>query len=428
MLLITGLAMLLILAVILVRGKVIPSVVLSILPIIGAFVVGASLTDTMTYVAKGMISVLPVVALFIFSITYFGVMSDAGLFDRIIIFLAKKIGKSIYSVLAVTAIIAMIAHLDGSGVATLLITVPAMLPVYDKLKIRRLPLALTVSLVIAVMNMLPWGGPTARAATVIGVDPSYVWHQMIPLQIIGVALIFITLIFIARIEKKKSDFTPCEDVQGNLKELSNEELALKRPKLWWPNLIITVIMLAALLAGIPSIIAFMVGCAIVIPLNYRTTKEQGARIKAHAKNILPMAFTIIGAGALLGVLDGTGMVDALANGLLTIVPDTMKSFMHVIVGLLTTPMSVLLDADTMMYGILPIVVQAAGSAGVSPVSVASIFIIGHNFGITLCMTNAAVYFGLGLYGLEYKDAFKYSIGWMLGLGSIMILLSALIVA
>ncbi len=427
MLLVVAILMLLIMAFFLIRGKVIPSVVLTILPIIGALVVGTSFTDTMTFVAKGMISVLPVVALFIFSITYFGVMSDVGLFDRIIAFLVKRIGKSIYSVLAVTAAIAMVAHLDGSGVATLLITVPAMLPVYKALKIRPLPLALTVSLVISVMNMVPWGGPTARAASVIGMDPAVLWHLMIPIQLAGIALIFIVLFFVARIEKKRSEFTRDIDIQASMQQLSDDEKALRRPKMWWPNLIITVLLLAALLVGVPSFIVFMVGCAIVIPLNYRSRKDQNERIKAHAKNILPMAVTIIGAGALLGVLDGTGMVDALANGLLAIVPDSMKSMMHVIVGVLTTPMSVLLDADTMMYGILPIVVQAAGTVGVSAASVASIFIIGHNFGITLCMTSAAVYFGLGLYGLEYKDAFRYSIGWTLGMGTLLILLSALII-
>ncbi len=427
MLLIVAIIMLLIMAFFLIRGKVIPCVVLTILPIIGALVVGTSFSDTMKYIAEGIINVLPVVALFIFSITYFGVMSDVGLFDPIIQFLVKRIGKSIYSVLAITALLTLVAHLDGSGVATLLIVVPAMLPVYKALKIRIQPLALTVSLCIAVMNMVPWGGPTARAAAVINMDPSVLWHQMIPIQLAGIALIFIALIFIARLEKRKGGFDKDVDIHAKFQELSEEEKALKRPELWWFNFIITIIVLAALFVGVPSFIAFLVGCAIILPLNFRTRKEQDGRIKAHAKNILPMVVTIISAGALLGVLEGTGMVEALANGILAVVPDSMKSIMHILIGLLIAPISVLLDADTIMYGVLPVVVQAVGSVGISGASVASMFIIGHNFGIPVCMTSAAVYFGLGIYGMEYKDMFKYNIAWLMGIGTLLVLLSGLII-
>lgn len=431
MLVFVGLLMLLILAVVLVTGKAIPSVPLSILPVIGALAVGTAFPKTMMFVAKGMITVLPVAALFAFSIIYFSIMSDTGLFDRIVKFLVKRIGGSVYSVLCVTAIITMISHLDGSGVSTILITLPAMLPVFIALKIRREALALTMGLSVAAMNIVPWGGPTARAAAVIGVDPAILWRQMIPIQLVGLALVFVVIFFLARIEMKRGEFAGnLNNIQMTERKLSEEEAALKRPQLWWANLVITIILLAALIAGVPSFVAFMVGCAIVIPLNYHTPKEQEGRIKAHAKNVLPVIFIILGAGALLGVLNGTGMLDALASALLSLVPEFLTSYMHVIIGVLTTPLSILLDADTMMFGMLPIVVKAVGAVGAtgaSSASVASIFVIGHNYGIGLCMTSASVYFGLGMIGLEYKAIFKYSVLWKLGIGTLMILLSAVII-
>lgn len=427
MLSIVGVLVLLGLAIVLIRGKVIPSVALIFFPLLGAIVVGTAFPDLLKYVAKGVIGVLPVVALFVFSITYFGTMSDTGLFDRIISFLVKRIGKSIYSVVCVTYVIACIAHLDGSGVSTLLITVPAMLPVYEALKIRKVVLAIVVSFAIAGMNIVPWGGPTIRAATVIGVDPALLWQKMMLVQVIGLVLAFVVLYFIAKREEKRGEFVHQENMHASIKPLSDKEQALRRPKLWWANFIITVILLASLVIGLPSFVVFMFGCAIILPLNYRSTKEQNGRIKEHAQNIMPVAFTIMGAGALLGILSGTGMVEAMSHSLLLLIPESAKPIMHIILGLLSTPLSFVLDADTLIFGLLPIIVTATSTLGISSIAVASLFVIGHNFGITLCLTNATVYFAIGLFGLEYKEYFKFAVGWTLAFGSIMVLLSAFLV-
>ncbi len=38
---------------------------------------------------------------------------------------------------------------------------------------------------MGVMNLLPWGGPVARAATVLAMDANELWHILIPIQIVG---------------------------------------------------------------------------------------------------------------------------------------------------------------------------------------------------------------------------------------------------
>ena len=41
---------------------------------------------------------------------------------------------------------------------------------------------------MGVMNLLPWGGPTARAATVLAMDATELWHMLIPLQVVGLMM------------------------------------------------------------------------------------------------------------------------------------------------------------------------------------------------------------------------------------------------
>jgi CitMHS family citrate-Mg2+:H+ or citrate-Ca2+:H+ symporter len=165
-----------------------------------------------------------------------------------------------------------------------------------------------------------------------------------------------------------------------------------------------------LFLGVPAFIPFLIGIGIALPVNYGKggEKMQSARIKAHAKNVLPMIITIIGAGMLLGVLSDSGMVEAMANTIVKIIPESLGQYIHIIMGILAVPMSIVFDADTMNYGILPVITSIGESYGVTPIQSALSIAIGHNMGIGLCMTSASVYFGLGMFGLEYEEAFKYS--------------------
>lgn len=428
MLAIAGFIMIGILIIALIKFKSLPITVFSTLPLITALMIGCSITDSMTMVAKGIIKVLPTAALFVGSITYFGIMSDVGLFDPPIAWLTKKIKPSVFSVLTITACVAMTAHLDGSGVATLLITVPALLPIVKGLKIRVMPFSFIVTLCIGVMNFLPWGGPIGRAATVIGSDAVSLWKQILPVQIFGIIMVFVTCFLISKQEVRKGYFVYSTETRVNLRELSPEEADLRRPKLFWVNLAVTVFVFIMLFLGIPAFIPFLMGIGIVLPLNYGKggEKAQTARIKAHAKNVLPMIITIIGAGMLLGVLTDSGMVDAMATTIVSVIPQSLGRFIHVIMGILAVPLSLVFDADTMNYGILPVISAMGEAYGISPMQSALAIAVGHNMGIGLCMTSASVYFGLGLFGLQYEEAFKYSFLKNFAFGAILILFGALI--
>lgn len=427
MLVVAGVVILAILMVLILKSPFMPGNIMAMVPIIVALVIGTSFSDTMLLVHEGISDVLVIGALFIFATIYFGVMSDAGLFDPIIQGLMKRTGNSIFGIVAVTALIAIVAHMDGQGITTLVVTVPPMLIVFNKMKIRRTLLALVFATVVPVMNLVPWGGPTVRASAAIGQDVMVLYKQLIPIQIIGLILSFIILYLASKAEEKRGEFLSCNDVNVHCSELSEEEKALKRPKLFWANAVITVIMLIALCIGVPSYIAFLIGCAIVLPLNYRTVKEQNARVKAHAGSILISVYTIIGAGALLGIMSGLGIFEALAESLVAMVPESLNNVIHIIIGLIITPLGYLLSADALMYGVMPVIINVGAQYGVPDITVAAMFDVGHCIAASLCLTNPSVYLGLGLMGVEYREVFKANFKWSVSLATVLILLVPILI-
>ena len=162
-----------------------------------------TLDDMASFIKAGVSSVHGTAVLFIFSVLFFGVMTDAGMFDKIINALMKKVGNNVVGVALMTCIIAIIGHLDGGGASTFLITIPAMLPVYKRLHMRRETLLLICVTAMGVMNLMPWGGPTMRAASVLEIEANDLWSQLMPMQVVGLILAFATAIFWGFQEKKR---------------------------------------------------------------------------------------------------------------------------------------------------------------------------------------------------------------------------------
>ena len=119
---------------------------------------------------EGIRSVAPVAALLAFAVVYFGVMNDAGLFDPFIRRLVRVVIATRSKSRWARPPSPPIAHLDGAGASTFMVTVPAMLPLYQRLGMSPLTLTCTTALAAGTMNMLPWGGPTNRAAAALQVS------------------------------------------------------------------------------------------------------------------------------------------------------------------------------------------------------------------------------------------------------------------
>lgn len=429
-----GFATVITVIVLLLRNVTVPALAfVSVSTITAAILVatGAFTLDEMAgFIKEGVKGVHGTAILFIFSVLFFGVMTDAGMFDKIIGALMKKVGNNVVGVALMTCLIAIIGHLDGGGASTFLITIPAMLPVYKRLHMRRETLLLICVTSMGVMNLLPWGGPTMRAASVLGVESNDLWSQILPMQIVGLVLAVGTAIFWGLQEKKriaKLGDAAVEDVgkyDDSDSEEKNNELA--RPKNFIFNVILTLAVIIVLVLDIfPSYYVFMVGCALGILVNYRGKKLQNSIIKSHASAGLSMASTILCAGVFLGVLSKSGIMEKMAIMMANVIPASLGRFLPIIIGILSVPLALLFDTDSYFYGLLPVLVSVGNQFGVNPAHIAIAMVVCRNCATFISPVAPATYLGIGLAGVEIKDHIKYCFGWQWGV-SIVCLVAGLI--
>lgn len=438
MLSIIGLLTIFIIVALLISGRITPIVGLVIVPIFGAFFAGFNFKEIGEFFGSGIDSVISVVIMFIFAILFFGIMQDAGVFDPLINTMIKISRGNVIAVAMATVVIAAIAQLDGSGASTFLITIPALLPLYKRLKMSPYLLLLLVGISASIVNMVPWGGPLGRAAAVLGMDVTELWRPLIKIQIIGLLLLMIVALVLGLREKriiaKKIAAGLLEDTseeevlvdESNLddKIASKEGISLQRPKMLWLNVIIAVSVIGLLVWGeVPAGFIFMVGFSIALPLNYRSVNEQMDRIKAHAPNALLMAAIILAAGSFLGILNGANMLDSIATDLVKVLPAFIVPYLHIIIGVFGVPFDLLLSTDAYYFALLPIVEQVVTGFGVPSISAAYALIVGNIIGTFVSPFSPALWLALGLAGLEMGKHIRYSFMIMWGFSIVLFIIT-----
>jgi len=430
MLAILGFATIIMIIVLLLRNVTVPALAFIGVSTVTATILVATGTFTITemgdFISAGVAGVHSTAALFIFSVLFFGIMTDAGMFDRIINALMKKVGSNVVGVAMMTCIIAMIGHLDGGGASTFLITIPAMLPVYKRLKMRPTTLLLICVTAMGVMNLLPWGGPTMRSATVLGIDPNELWMQLLPMQVVGIVIALATAFIWGNVEKKRgagASYEKMENEAGAVEEIAeeaNSELGdLARPKLFWFNVLLTLAVIVCLIfLKVPSYFVFMIGCAVALFVNYPGAKLQNKIIKSHSGPALMMASTILAAGVFLGVLEESEIMVHMANVLAGFIPQSMGRFLPLIIGVLSVPLTLMFCTDSYFFGLLPVLIGIGDAFGVNPAHTAIAMVVCRNCATFISPVVPATFLGVGLAGVEIKDHIKTSFLWIWGVSII----------
>lgn len=364
--------------------------------------------------AKGIGSVAATGVMFIFSILFFGILTDAGTFRPII-----------------RAVLAAIVHLDGSGAVTFLICVPALLPLYDALGMRRTTLATIVALSAGTMNILPWGGPTIRAHTALasmtGTEPTVTefFMPVLPAVLVGLVCVLVVAIILGSGEKKRLGSVVLTSKKYVEPELTDEEKALARPKLFWVNIILIVLAIVSLLfSGFAPAVVFMVFYVLATLINYPKVSDSKARVDAHAKSCLMMCSVLFAAGCFTGIMSGTGMITEMAAALVSIIPDSLGKFFPVIVGIIGMPASLLFDPDSFYYGVLPVLAQTAEGFGILGADVGRAAILGQmTIGFPISPLTASTFLLVGLSGVDLGEHQKKTIPWAWAVSLVMVIVA-----
>lgn len=419
---IIGFVMVLVLIVCLIKKIVIPPIAFILLPTIAALVAGFDPLAVNKFAASGISKMVSTVSLFVFSISFFSLMSDQGVFDPIVNFLIKKAGTNVTLVLLATAAVAIIGHLDGSGATTFIITITAMLPLFKKLKMDNRALMMIICVGIGVMNVCPWGGPTIRAATVLETDPNILWHRLLPVQGAMLAITFVIAFLQSFIQKRriaKLGGGLAED--SAVEEKADEKKVVVPSWLQWYNFIIVVAVIVVLMMGLLNpAYTFMLALALTLPFNIKSLKEQNGKLKNYGVAAMSMVVTLFAAGIFTGVLSGTGMLNAMASAVVTVIPPDLGRYTHFIVACFAVPLIMCLGTDSFYFGLLPVVVGIASQFGVNPQDVACVLLVAENVGVMISPLSPAMYLGLGLLEIDVGEHIKYSLAWIWGVSLIAI--------
>lgn len=400
----------------LIMTKRLPALIALILVPIAFGLIGGFSKELGPMMLTGIKNLAPTGVMLTFAILYFGIMIDAGLFDPLVRFIVKLVHGDPMKIVVGTTALAMMISLDGDGATTYMLTVSAMLPLYKRFGISRLVLACVIMLAGGVFNILPWGGPTARAASALGVSADAVFVPMIPAMIAGIIWVLFVSYLLGMRERKrigKIDGATLHAIEegSGAQAIGSEHASTARPHLLWVNFFLTVTLLVLLMLGVlPLPALFMIAFAIAIMINYPTMDQQKAQIAKHAENVLPVVALIFAAGIFVGILSGTKMVDAIANSVIAMVPAWMGPYLAVVTGLLSIPFTFLISNDAFYFGILPILAKAGAVYGIGAAEIARASIIGQPVHL-LSPLVASTYLLVGLTEVEFGDHQRFTLFW-----------------
>ncbi|WP_405399890.1 CitMHS family transporter [Streptomyces microflavus] len=451
MLTILGFAMIATFLVLIMTKKMSPIAALVLIPALFCVAVGqgAKLGD---YVIDGVGNLAPTAAMLMFAIVYFGVMIDVGLFDPIVRGILRFCKADPMRIVVGTAVLAAIVSLDGDGSTTFMITVSAMYPLYKRLKMSLVVMTGVAATANGVMNTLPWGGPTARAATALKLDASEIFIPMIPALAVGLLAVFLLSYVLGLRERKRlgmltldealvrepeqetvlagaggggedrlrkgsggSGSADTQDGDGDeddedFKGLDPDRSTL-RPKLYWFNAGLTVALLTAMIMQLmPIPVLFLLGAALALTVNFPHMPDQRARIAAHADNVLNVSGMVFAAAVFTGVLTGTGMVENMADSVVSAVPDAMGPHMAIVTGLLSLPLTYFMSNDGFYFGVVPVLAEAGAAHGVSPLEIARASLAGQALHMSSPLV-PAVYVLVGMAKVEFGDHTRFTVKW-----------------
>ncbi|WP_380178287.1 SLC13 family permease [Kalamiella sp. sgz302252] len=408
LMLITGIAMFIVLTWCLLKNSFPPGTLFIILPTLAALICGFGFKELGEFVALGLKSVVGTATLVAFSAMFFTLMKEAGVFDVIVRFILRFVTPSTFSVLLATLVIASVCSLDGNAYATLLVTVPALLPLYEKMNISRKTLLLLITVGVGVTGITPWGGSLNRAIAVTHLDILEVYYRLLPLQavlfVLGVLLCWI----MAKVENRSgSGISPAAFQVMRQEMLQPKESG--NPWLLKLNFALVIATIIILVAGwVAGNFLFMIAFSLAVIINYPDAKQAQQKIKEYALTVFPVIVIFLAIGVFVGILQNTGIIKVLVSELAAIFPESLGPYLYLVLAAFSVPVVILIGSDAFYFALLPLAVGLGQSFNVSPLHVTIAMLITEQIGLLLSPVIPATHLGLSLLSLRVDEHLRHS--------------------
>lgn len=431
---IAGFSMVAVFMILIMSKRLTPLVALTLIPVATALLLGFQPPAIGEMALEGVKSLAPTGIMLMFAILYFGVMIDAGLFEPIVRQIVRLVDGDPLKVVIGSAILAALVSLDGDSSTAYMITIAAMLPLYQRLGMNVLTLTCVTMLASGVMNLSPWGGPLARAASALHVDTAELFVPMLPSMIAGIAGVIAIAWHLGSRERSRLSFAQSADLSSlksktrlasadladrseddfpaiNALAPTEKETSYVRPTLLPVNALLTILLMIALVARLlPIPLLFMIAFSVALMINYPKLHDQRVRLVAHAGNVISVVSIIFAAGIFTGVLNGTGMVAGMSGSFVSMIPPALGPYMAPITAAASLPFTFFISNDAFYFGMLPVIADAAGQFDVSKVELARASLIGQPVHI-LSPLVPSTFLLVGLAGVDLADHQRFTLKW-----------------
>ncbi|GAB2836179.1 CitMHS family transporter [Lentzea nigeriaca] len=395
-------------------------IALTALPILAALVTGFG-GRLGSLIGDGLVKVALVAIMITFAVLYFSLMVDVGLFDPAVRRVLRWAKGDPLRITVGTAVLTLLVALDGDGASTFLITISALLPIYHRIGMRPLVLAGVVCLGAGVMNMVPWGGPTARAMAALKLDSADVFVPAVPAMAAGIVWVLVASVLIGRRERRRLGVVELEPDENETSRTRPESVR------FWFNVVLTLALIAVLLGQFAKLeVAFVIAFVVAVIVNRPTWAQQQELFAKHGGNVVLVTSMIFAAGVFTGILTGTGMIPAMARALAGVIPDGAGGLLPVLVAVTSMPLSLVFTPDAYYFGVLPVLAETSSAFGGSAAEIGTAAILGQmTTGFPLSPLTASTFILVGMSGVDLGAHQKFVFKWAFGTTIVMTVVALL---
>ena len=125
-----------------------------------------------------------------------------------------------------------------------------------------------------------------------------------------------------------------------------------------------------------------------------------------------MVMTIIAIGVLVGVRNGTGMIEGMTNTILAVLPESLGRHLCFLVSLLVMPINTIIGSDNIYFALTPILQQIVSTYGVTDLALATSIVVPCAIAAGITLIGPSPYLALGLADCTMGEHLKYSFKWI----------------
>lgn len=382
--------------------------VLFIVPILCALILGYSVEETSTFIVEQLASMMKSAGfMLLFAFLYFQMLTEAGVFDTIVSAITTKLGDkmNVIVIMILTTLIGGFSILTGNFTPAYLITFPLMVPLYKKFDFDREAAFIIAQTAMSALCFIPWGIGMAYTASSAGLDADQLAAASLPWGLCFIPAIILQWIYFGIKHKKRVG--TFQAVKTDVEEAEKKENPNLRPKLFWVNLVIFVIVLVALgVFGIKPYFVFIFATVITAMINYRDNfGEIFNKVGTMYTNILIMLLAI---NVYQAVFNNTGMVEALSNGLMQVCPQFLLRYIHIIMLLLSV-LIIYVVPFQIFNALYPVFISIGAGFGIPAVAIIAPFVCNLSLATSSTPTNSSTYTGCALTETEVQHFCKKAV-------------------